>query len=98
MSARADVHIYLTSWCPYCVAAKKLLQQKKVDLSEIDVDGRQDLRRWLVSASGQRTVPQVFINGQPAGGFSDLQALDEGGELDRLLAESPDKDAPALPR
>jgi glutaredoxin 3 len=98
MSARADVHIYLTSWCPYCAAAKKLLQQKKVELTEIDVDGRQDLRRWLVSASGQRTVPQVFINGQPAGGFSDLEALEEEGKLDRLLAESPDAGAPPLPR
>ena len=98
MSARADVHIYLTSWCPYCTAAKKLLQQKKVDLDEVDVDGRPDLRRWLVSASGQQTVPQVFINGQPAGGFSDLQALDEAGELDRLLSESPDAAAAGLPR
>jgi len=98
MSARADVQIYLTSWCPYCAAAKELLHQKKVDLTEIDVDGRQDLRRWLVSASGQRTVPQVFINGQPAGGFSDLEALEEAGKLDGLLAESPDPGAPPLPR
>ncbi len=98
MSARADVRIYLTSWCPYCAAAKELLRQKDVAFEEIDVDGRQDLRRWLLSASGQRTVPQVFINGQPAGGFSDLEALEEAGKLDHLLAESPDAGAAPLPR
>jgi glutaredoxin 3 len=98
MSARADVHIYLTSWCPYCSAAKQLLSRKSITFTEIDVDGRQDLRRWLVSTSGQRTVPQVFINGQPVGGFSDLDALDCEGKLDALLAEVPDANAPALPR
>jgi glutaredoxin 3 len=93
----ADVLVYLTSWCPYCRAAKELLHEKKVSFMEVDVDGRQDLRRWLVSASGQTTVPQVFINGQPVGGFSDLEALEEEGELDRLLAEPPAVGA-ALPR
>jgi glutaredoxin 3 len=98
MSARADVLIYVTSWCPYCVAAKQLLKQKKVSFTEVDVDGRQDLRRWLVSASGQQTVPQVFINGQPAGGFSDLEALELEGKLDALLSEGPDAGASPLPR
>lgn len=97
MSSRADVQIYLTSWCPYCSAAKRLLGKKSVRFTEIDVDDRPDLRRWLVSASGQRTVPQVFINGQPVGGFSDLEALDREGTLDRLLAEEPDAGASALP-
>jgi glutaredoxin 3 len=98
MSTRADVQIYLTSWCPYCSAAKQLLSRKSVAFTEIDVEARPDLRRWLVSASGQRTVPQVFINGQPVGGFSDLDALDREGQLDPLLAEAPGVPAPALPR
>ncbi|MFT3773694.1 MAG: glutaredoxin 3 [Minicystis sp.] len=94
----ADVLIYLTNWCPYCRAAKDLLGDKDVRYTEIDVDDRQDLRRWLVSATGQRTVPQVFINGKSVGGYSDISALDEAGELDTLLAETPPKDLPALPR
>jgi glutaredoxin 3 len=98
MSARADVQIYLTSWCPYCAAAKRLLSRKSVPFTEIDVDDRQDLRGWLASTSGQRTVPQVFINGQPVGGFSDLEALDREGKLDPLLAEAPGAGAQALPR
>jgi glutaredoxin 3 len=94
----ADVLVYLTSTCPYCHAAKELLRDKNVSFTEIDVEGRQDLRRWLVSASGQRTVPQVFINGQPVGGFSDLEQLEDEGKLTPLLAEPPTAGLPALPR
>ena len=97
MSPRADVRIYLTSWCPYCAAAKQLLGDKSVAFTEVDVDDRRDLRSWLTSTSGQRTVPQVFINGKPVGGFSDLTALDQSGKLDALLAEAPAAGAEALP-
>jgi glutaredoxin 3 len=97
MSVPADVRIYLTSTCPYCAAAKRLLQQKGAAFVEVDVDDRRELRSWLASASGQRTVPQVFINGQSVGGFSDLTALDQDGELDPLLAQGPSAGAPTLP-
>ncbi len=97
MTPRADVWIYLTSWCPYCSAAKQLLRRKNVSFTEVDVDGRDDLRGWLRSASGQRTVPQVFINGKSVGGFSELSALEKAGKLDGLLAEAPASGA-ALPR
>jgi glutaredoxin 3 len=93
----ASVLIYLTEWCPYCQRAKALLNRKKAKYTEIDVDDRPDLRSWLVSASGQRTVPQVFINGQPIGGYSELDGLDRKGKLDALLAAPPPKDAPVLP-
>ncbi|MEP7120342.1 MAG: glutaredoxin 3 [Byssovorax sp.] len=93
----ASVLIYLTEWCPYCQRAKALLTRKKTAFTEIDVDDRPDLRSWLVSASGQRTVPQIFINGQPVGGSSELDALDRQGKLDRLLAEPPAKDSLVLP-
>jgi glutaredoxin 3 len=94
----ADVLIYLTSWCPYCHAAKELLGDKNVAFTEVDVDGRQELRAWLAKATGQRTVPQVFINGEPVGGFSDISALDQAGKLDPLLAAPPPPEMPALPR
>ena len=93
----ASVLIYLTDWCPYCQRAKALLTKKKAAFTEVDVDDRPDLRSWLVSASGQRTVPQIFINGQPVGGSSELDALDRQGKLDRLLAVAPPPDAPKLP-
>jgi glutaredoxin 3 len=93
----ASVLIYLTDWCPYCQRAKALLTKKRASFTEVDVDDRPELRSWLVSASGQRTVPQIFINGQPVGGSSELDALDRQGKLDRLLAEAPAKDSPVLP-
>ena len=93
----ASVLIYLTEWCPFCQRAKALLKKKKVNFTEIDVDDRPELRSWLVSASGQRTVPQVFINGQPVGGYTDLEKIDRQGKLDALLAKAPAPDDPVLP-
>jgi glutaredoxin 3 len=93
----AVVAIYTTPWCPYCHRAKALLARKGVAFDEIDAEGRPDLRRWLMSASGQDTVPQVFINNQPVGGYSDIANLDRTGKLDAKLAEAPPPSLPALP-
>ena len=93
----ASVVIYTTTYCPYCHQAKQLLSRKGALFNEINVEDRPDLRSFLVSAAGQRTVPQVFINGQSVGGFSDIAALDRRGELDRLLAAPPPADLAALP-
>jgi glutaredoxin 3 len=93
----AEVLLYTTEYCPYCQMAKQLLTKKKARFVEIDVGDRPDLRSWLLSASGQRTVPQVFINGRSVGGFSEISALDRKGELDRLLGEAPAA-GPELPR
>ena len=98
MSARANVVIYTTAYCGFCARAKRLLQEKSVPYTEIDVEGRPDLRTWLVKASGQRTVPQVFINGKSVGGFSDISALDTRGALDPMLNTPPDPSAPPLPK
>lgn len=94
----AVVAIYTTPWCPYCHRAKSLLSRKGVAFVEIDAEGRPDLRRWLESASGQSTVPQVFINNAPVGGFTDISSLDRSGELDKKLREPPPAGLPALPR
>ncbi|WP_437966677.1 glutaredoxin 3 [Sorangium sp. So ce260] len=94
----AEVTIYVTEYCGYCTMAKRLLSQKQVRYTQINVEGRDDLRTWLVKASGQRTVPQIFINGVSIGGFSELSALEKQGELDPRLAEAPSADAPAMPR
>lgn len=92
----ARVVVYTTSWCPYCASAKSLLQAKKVAFTEVDVEGRDEIRTWLREKSGQRTVPQIFVNGRALGGFSDIQALDKKGKLDPLLAQDPAGD-PSLP-
>lgn len=82
----ALVQIYTTQICPYCHAAKALFQRKGVAYEEIDVSGNHDKRRWLAEVSGQRTVPQIFIDEKSYGGFQDVAALDARGELDPLLA------------
>ena len=88
----ADVQIYVTDYCPYCVRAKGLLRRKGVPFTEINVEGDAEKREWLVEATGgQRTVPQIFIDGKSVGGSDDLHALDRSGELDRLLGRSPSR-------
>ena len=81
------VKIYTTTYCGYCVRAKDLLKRKGVDYEEVDVTGNDSMRSKLVEMSGgQRTVPQIFIGGQPIGGSDELAALDRAGKLDPLLA------------
>ncbi len=82
----ANVKIYVTDSCPYCFRAKELLTRKGIPFEEIDVTGDPKTRAWLAGETGRRTVPQVFIDGSPSGGCDDLYALDESGELDKLLA------------
>ena len=94
--AAAEVVIYTTKWCPYCVRAKQLLSTKKVDYKEIDVEERPDLRDWITKKSGQRTVPQIFVNGRALGGFTDIAALDQRGQLDPLLSRAREPSDPAV--
>lgn len=82
----AKVVIYTTQVCPYCVRAKQLLQRKGVDYDEVDVSRDQEQRIALVARTGQRTVPQIFINDQSVGGCDELYALERSGRLDTLLA------------
>lgn len=92
-----EVVVYVKRGCPYCTGAVELLQDKGVRFEVIHVEGRADLRRWLSEATGRHTVPQIFIDGEPVGGFDDLAKLDREGELDELLVASPSVDNPSLP-
>ena len=84
---RARVEIYTWQYCSYCLAAKRLLQKKKVDYLEYPIDGDEDARDLMSErAGGRRTVPQIFINGRHIGGYTNLAGLDKSGELDTLLA------------
>jgi glutaredoxin 3 len=87
--ANAKVTIYVTTVCPYCVRAKMHLKKKGVEFTEINVDSDSEKRAWLMQATGQRTVPQIFVNEQSIGGCDDMLALDRAGKLDPLLAQPP---------
>jgi glutaredoxin 3 len=81
----AEVIVYTTSSCPYCVQAKRLLDRKGVPYTEIDVSADAEKRGEMMRASGRRTVPQIFIAEQPIGGFDELYELEQSGRLDGLL-------------
>jgi glutaredoxin 3 len=79
------VVMYVTSCCPYCTRARQLLENKGVDLEEIDVEARPEARTEMMARSGRRTVPQIFVGETHVGGCDDLHALDAAGRLDPLL-------------
>lgn len=83
----ADIVIYTTPVCPYCVRAKDLLKRKgHTNWKEIDVSVSAELRDEMMKKSGgKRSVPQIFINGNHVGGSDDLYALESAGKLDALL-------------
>ena len=84
----AKVEVYTTPYCPFCVRAKTLLNNKKVAFEEIDVSEDPELREAMVQrAGGRRTVPEIFVNGRIIGGYDELRALEIKGELDAILAE-----------
>ena len=81
----ADVKIYRTSYCPYCDMAERLFKSIDQEVEKIDVTNDPDKRTWLVQETGQRTVPQIFIDDRHVGGYDDLAALERKGKLDALL-------------
>ena len=80
--------MYTTRFCPYCVAARRLLETKNVGFEEIRVDQNPELRQEMRQLSGRTSVPQIFIDGRHVGGFTDALSLDRSGELDELLGLS----------
>ena len=84
----ANVIVYSSAHCPYCVMAKQLLDRKGVDYEEVRVDLDPSRREEMMQKSRQRTVPQIFINNKAIGGYTDLLAIDRANKLDNLLAQS----------
>lgn len=82
----ATVRMYLTGSCPYCLMAERLLRTKGVTaIEKIRVDLEPARVREMIERTGRRTVPQIYIGATHVGGYDDLAALDEAGELDPLL-------------
>ena len=77
--------MYTTNWCPYCERARRLLRSKGAAFEEIDVESAAEKRAEMISRSGRRTVPQIFIGETHVGGCDDLMALDSRGGLAGLL-------------
>jgi glutaredoxin 3 len=78
--------MYTTRWCGYCVRAKTLLQSKGLDFEEINLDDDPAFRQKLFDLTGGWTVPQILIDGDPIGGYTELWRLDRDGRLDERPA------------
>ena len=82
----AAILIYSKANCPYCDWAKKLLDSKMIRYQEIRIDtDPEKLAEMIQRSEGRRSVPQIFINDLPIGGFDNLSALEKSGRLDTLL-------------
>jgi len=81
----SPVVIYTKEHCGYCRRAKALFEERGVDFEEISVEEAPERRREMLEVTGRDTLPQVILAGRHIGGFEQLSAMDENGELDRLL-------------
>jgi len=75
------IKIYTTTWCPYCVMAKRLLNARGFDFEEINIEESNISREKLVELTGGRSVPQIIIDGKSIGGYDNLVKLDGEGNL-----------------
>ena len=80
-----QVVVYATLLCPYCFAAKRLLNKKKIEFKEIRIDKNPQLKQEMIEKSGRFTVPQIFIDDFHVGGYDDLAAFEASGKLDQYF-------------
>ncbi|KAF9957170.1 glutaredoxin [Mortierella alpina] len=84
------VVVFSKTYCPYCTKAKNLLAQLKANAHVVELDNEEDgasIQAYLLELTGQRTVPNIFINKKHIGGCDDLFKLDKSGQLQTLLAK-----------
>jgi glutaredoxin 3 len=82
----AQVQVYTTRWCGYCVRAKALLELRGIPYEEISLDDDPAFRQTIFELTGRWTVPQILIDGEPIGGYVELWRLDQGKGLEALAA------------
>jgi len=80
------IRMYSTTWCGYCIRAKALLDRRGLEYEEIVMDDDPAFRQKLLEMTGRWTVPQIFIDDVPIGGYTELWTLDRDGRLDELAA------------
>ena len=82
-----SVRMYSTAVCPFCVMAERLLRSKGVtEIDKVRIDLDPTARQDMMTRTGRRTVPQIYIGDLHVGGYDDLAALDRAGKLTPLLA------------
>lgn len=81
-----SIVMYSRASCPFCVAARNMFRAKNLTWTEVSLDTEPDKRAEMISRTGRKTVPQIFIGDFHVGGFDDLDALEQAGDLDRILS------------
>ena len=84
--SQSQITVYYAPFCPYCGWAKQLLESKNVDFTQINVNDSTEIRQEMEQRSGRTSVPQIFIGDTHVGGYDDMAALDDKGQLDSLIA------------
>ena len=82
---KKNIVIYTKNYCPYCKRAVGFLKRNKLEFEEIDVTYDQSLFDPIIAKSGSKTVPQLFVDDVFIGGYDDMVALKEKGELNKTL-------------
>lgn len=80
------IRMYSTTWCGYCIRAKALLERRGLEYEEIVMDDDPAFRQKLLELTGRWTVPQIFIDDVPIGGYTELWCLERDGKLEELAA------------
>lgn len=75
------IKIYTKAYCSYCYAAKNLLVKRGFEFEEIPISGDAEAEQQMRELSGRTTVPQIFIDDTPIGGYTELVELDMEGKL-----------------
>ena len=81
-----SITVYMGPMCSYCDAAKRLLNKKNIPFKEINIaleEGK--MEEMLKKSNGMKTIPQIFIENSHIGGYYELRALENKGELDKLI-------------
>lgn len=81
----ATITVYTRKFCGYCTAAKSLLQNEGYEFAEVNLDSDPELAQKIMAASGQRTVPQIFVDDHSVGGLRELYAAVRSGEFTDLM-------------
>ena len=76
--------MYTTGWCGFCFRARALLERRGIEYDEISLDGDPEFRERLLELTGNWTVPQILIDGEPIGGYRELSLYDRRGLLAQL--------------
>lgn len=87
IDAMKKIVMYSSDYCPFCHAAKTLLNKKGFAFEEINVDGDRQVRQEMINKAGRTSVPQIWIGDQHIGGCDELHALERSQQLDALMSQ-----------